>query len=167
MTLKENEIRHGAEDLAGMDSAQTASRRRKVSREQFDHAITVAVFEFLERLNEKDVLRLCRNGSLWINRDDARYGVVDDDSFVALGSRYDSRAARYGERVGACCVIDFEEVSCEFIFEDDFDYGDEEMDAKAKGRLLTVENGRDCLLSYVDLLLDIGLRRIWKEELND
>lgn len=165
MALRENNQPHGEEGLAVMTTAQTAGRRKPVSRKRFDKVITAAIREFVERLDEDDVYRLCRGGSIWIDKGDARYGDVDKDSFEVLGSASDSRATEYGEGVGACCLIDFDGMADGFVFEDGIDYDENEMDAETEAMLYSEEKGRRGLMFCVESRLDGDLDRVWHQEL--
>jgi hypothetical protein len=167
MTLKESELDRGAEEVAEMESPQTARRRRKASRKQFDKAITGAIREFVKELNGDDVHRLCRGGSIWIDKDDARYGVVDEDSFEVMGHTSDSRVTEYGERIGACCLIDFDGLADGFVFDDGVDDYEDEMDAETEEMLYSEEKGRKALLYCVEASLDGDLDRVWHQELED
>lgn len=167
MALEENNQLHGAEDLAEMATAQTAVRRKPVSRKRFDKVITAAIREFVEGLDEDNVYRLCRGGSIWIDKDDARFGAVDQDSFEVLGSTSDSRVTEYGESIGACCLIDFDGLADGFVFDDGIDDDEDEMDAETEVMLYSEEKGRKGLMFCVESSLDGDLDQVWQQELED
>ena len=161
MTLKENEPLHGDEGLGKLGSARTAGRRKRASRERFDNAITVAIIEFVKELHEDDVYRLCMGGSIWIDKDAARYGTVDEDSFEVLGDASDSRITTYGEEAGAHCLMDFGGMADAFLFEGDIDGYGNEYDADSNGVLYSEGNGRKALLDCVERALGGDLDNLW------
>lgn len=137
------------------------------SREQFDKSIEIAIREFVKELDEDDVYRLCRGGSIWIDKDEARFGTVDQDSFEVLGSTSDSRVTEYGESIGACCLIDFDGLADGFVFDDGIDDYEEGMDAETEEMLYSEEKGRKALLYCVEASMEGDLDKVWFQDLED
>jgi hypothetical protein len=167
MALKENNQLHDADGLAEMETARTVRRRKPVGRTRFNKVITAAIREFVQELDEDDVYRLCRGGSIWIDKDDARFGVVDQDSFEVLGSTSDSRVTEYGERIDACCLIDFGGLADGFVFDDGIDDYEDGMDAETEEMLYSEEKGRKALSDCVEASLGGDLDRVFCQELED
>lgn len=145
----------------------TASRRGQASREQFADCITAAVHEFVNELDEDDVHRLCRNGSIWIKKEHARCGSVGKRSFEILGPTSESWVQSYGEGVGACCLFDFRGLAESFIFDDGTKGHQDEMDAEAQAMLYSVEKGREGLMFFVEASLERDIDRVWRLDLED
>jgi hypothetical protein len=161
MALKENEQHHGEEILDEMEAPRSAGRSREVSRKRFDKAIMIAIREFVKKLDEDDIYRLCQGGSIWIDKDDARLGHVDADSFEVLGSTSDSRVTTYGEEIGAHCLIDCDGLADGFVFEDDIDADGDEIEAESEDLLYSEEKGRKTLLDCVKRSIKGDLDNLW------
>ena len=164
MTLNENNQPQGADDLAGMETAQFARPegwRRRTRRERFDKAISVAIRRLVELLDENQVYRLCNGGSIWIHKDDLMCGDVDEDSFEVMGPISDPSVRKYAEEMGAYCLIDLNGMRDMFVFGDGADYGNDEIDDESQDVVYSKERGLRVVVTCVESSLDCELDRLW------
>lgn len=168
MTLNENNQSQGADDLDAMATVQfdrPAGWRRRTRRERFDKAISVAIQGLVELLEEDQVYRLCKGGSIWIHKDDLMCGDVDEDSLEVMGPISDPRVRKYCEEMGAYCLFDLNGMRNMFVSEDGTDYVKDEINGESQDVVYSNEMGLRAVVICIEESLDFELNNLWLQGL--
>ena len=119
-------------------------------KNQFGHKSMLEVVErFIRALDSSLIFCLCWNGSIWVDRDDARDDEITVESLHALGNHRDSATRQYAGNVGAVYFTNFDGLADYFVLEDDEDYEGNPRKPGLDQVMYTTEVGRQTLLDCV------------------
>lgn len=105
--------------------------------------------DYINQIGSDDVLRLCRNGSLWVKKDDVLSNKITLQSFESLGPRSDQITIQFARQIGAVLLTDFDGVYDSFLFEDE-DEDEDSGNTDSQLIVYTPESGRKLLIDLLE-----------------
>lgn len=131
-----------------MTSTNTNTNTENSGTAPFDPARIERAYEkFIQGLGERALQTLCYNGSIWIDLDDAQSGLVEPDSFRALGIVNEGVTTEYGYSVGLIPFVSFDGLAEKFVFPTDVDEDGKLLQPQHGQVIFTPESARAELLS--------------------
>lgn len=114
-----------------------------------DDSLLTRCKNYINHIGDEDVHRLCKNGSLWIKKDDVLNNRITLKSFESLGSRSNQITIQFASRIGAVLLTDFDGIYDSFESENE---NSENTDSQLPR--YTHESGRKVLIDSLVFSID-------------